>query len=111
MEWDRNAVATLYDRLRERRLEMKKERPTDRRNFSALWNRYLEGYGIVLLQSPAKSRFQSTIPALFGRLMDLINYENGLVRDALVVANPDRPHQYLVVPREAAEKILVLGMI
>jgi hypothetical protein len=111
MEWDRKSLLMLTDKFRERYYEMRKERPTDRRNFSVIWNRYLSSYGITLLQSPTKSKFRSDIPALLGRVMEVINYENDLVRDALIIGNPDRNSQYLLVPREAAQKILILGMI
>lgn len=111
MEWDKKSVLLLVDKFRERYYEMKKERNTDRLNFSAIWNRYLSSYGITLLQSPTRSKFRSDMPALFGRLMEMVNYENELVRDALIIMNPDRNSQYLIVPRETAQKILVLGLI
>lgn len=111
MEWDRKAVLMFYEKIRERHGEMKKERRTDRRNFSTIWNHYLSGYGITLLQAPSKSKFRSDMPSLFLRMMEVVNYENERVRDALIISNPDRAMQYLLVPREVAEKILILGMI
>lgn len=111
MEWDKKSMLLLGDKLRERYYEMKKEKSTDRKNFSVIWNRYLSSYGVTLLQSPSKSKFKSDIPALLGRIMEIVNYENDLLRDALIIGNPDRAHQYLIVPREVAQKILVLGMI
>lgn len=91
---------------------MQKERRTDRRNFSAVWNRYLETYGVSLLRTPeSKKGFRSGPLMMFNLLVDLVNHDNEKVADALMIPNPDRINQYLLVPRESAQKILVLGMI
>jgi len=109
MEWDKNALVRLYGLFHERHERMRSERKTDRKNLSALWNSYLSTYGVTLLRSDKKEVLVHG--EILRTLMDIINHRNDLVADALVIRNPDRPHQYLIVPRESAQKIIVLGMI
>ncbi len=49
--------------------------------------------------------------ALFNNLLNLINYNNEMVADSVIIDNPDRLGQYILLKREMAEKILLLGMI
>jgi hypothetical protein len=44
-------------------------------------------------------------------LIDMVNFRNGDISDALVIDNPDRPGQYILVQRDMAERIFVLGML
>lgn len=111
MDWNKKSVERVGILFSERWSAMRGERRTDRRNFSAIWNKYLEGYGVTLLVPPKDSKPYGHPTLLLRRLMDLINLQNERVSDALIVPNPDRHGQYLLVPREVAQKILVLGMI
>jgi hypothetical protein len=109
MEWDEKALIRLYGLFQERHERMKSERRTDRKNLSALWNSYLSTYGVTLLRSDKKEVVVQG--EILKTLMDIINHRNELVAEALVIRNPDRPLQYIIVPRESAQKIIVLGMI
>lgn len=109
MDWDNKALVRLYGLFRERHDQMRSEKNTDRKNLSAIWNSYLSTYGVTILRSDKK---QVMVHAdVLKTLVDIINRRNEIVSDALVIINPDRPNQYLIVPRESAQKIVVLGMI
>ena len=110
MNWDATAVARLSKALMQRYLEMVHDVRTDRRNFSALWNKVMESHGITVVRVTKESGGDSPI-SILKRMVHLVNYENEKVSDALVVPNPDRESQYLLVPRESASRILVLGMM
>jgi hypothetical protein len=112
MDWNQQSVAELSNTVRRRHAEMQRERNTDRRNFSVIWNKYLTIYGAVVLGVGRKDvKHDLPSSALFNNLLHLINYNNEMVADALIIDNPDRLGQYIVIKREMAEKILVLGMV
>ncbi len=106
MEWSRESIVQL-----EMIIGMK-EKNTDRRNFSVIWNKYLTIYGATVLGIHRKD-VKHTVPsvALFNNLLNLINYNNEMVADSVIIDNPDRLGQYILLKREMAEKILLLGMI
>ena len=108
MEWDNKALVRLYGLFHERHDRMRSEKRTDRKNLSVIWNSYLSTYGVTLLRSEKKVLSQGDI---LKKIVDIINHRNEVVSDALVILNPDRTNQYLIVPRESAQKIMVLGMI
>lgn len=112
MEWNSESIKNLGNIIREKHREMQAEKRTDRRNFSVIWNKYLTIYGCVILGIQRKD-VKHNLPsaALFTNLLNLINYNNELVADALVIDNPDRVGQYIVIKREMAEKILFMGMV
>lgn len=114
MDWDKKKLHDLEILFLRKHMEMRDGRKTDRRNFSAIWNRYLKNYGVVLLADGSLGGGRSIslrTNTLLSNLMDLVNYRNEEVSGALIVANPDRPGQYLVVQRDIAERIMVLGML
>ena len=49
-------------------------------------------------------------PLFVNDIVNLINFRNDEVSGSVCVRNPDRTSQFLLVPRDVAEKILVLGM-
>jgi hypothetical protein len=112
MEWNQQSVEDLKKIVRSRHREMQEDKGTDRRNFSVIWNRYLGAYGATVL-GISRRDVKHNVPsvALMSKLLNLINYNNEMVADALVIDNPDRLGQYILLKREMAEKILVLGMI
>ena len=112
MEWSTSSIIELKKILYARHREMKTAHKTDRRNFSAIWNRYLGVYGGVVLGVQRKDVVNNASNyALLQNLIGIINNRNELVAGALMIENPDRLGQFILMPRDSAEKILVLGMI
>lgn len=112
MEWNLQSIHVLEVTIKDRWALMVKELNTDRKNMSEIWNRHLASFGITLLRPktaafpPNRSRITWQIEAL----KNAINFRNDDVSDALCVSNPDRPGQFMFVPRDMAEKIIFLGM-
>lgn len=111
MEWDKKSVGLLSAAIRDAYNSRKMQARTDRMNFSAIWNKKLSEIGVTVLRAanPVTPRAGLVAP-MFQELVETVNYRNALVCDALMVPNPDRAHQFLLVPREVASKILVLGL-
>ena len=107
MEWTREDIVRLEKTIMERWFRFKKEKGTDRKNLSELWNLHVKNYGITGLRTKKRGKHESTTDK---DLIDAINFRNAMVADALCVRNPDRPEQYLFIPRDTATKILMLGM-
>ena len=112
MEWSRESIGQLETIIGMKHREMREEKNTDRRNFSVIWNKYLTIYGATVLGIQRKD-VKHNVPsvALFNNLLNLINYNNEMVADCVIIDNPDRLGQYILLKREMAEKILLLGMI
>ena len=112
MEWDTFSIIELKKVLYAKHREMRDSHKTDRRNFSAIWNRYLGVYGAVVLGIRKKDVVNNASShALLRNLIGIINDRNDLVAGALMIENPDRLGQFILIPRESAEKILVLGAV
>jgi len=114
MDWDKKQVAELRVLFLRKHAEMRLRHKTDRRNFSAIWNRYLKNYGVKLLCDGSRggsSSIATRAGTLLNNLIELVNYSNEDVSGALLLDNPDRPGQYLIVQRDIAERIMVLGML
>lgn len=111
MEWNKKSVESLEDLFLKKYFEMKEGSRTDRRNFSARWNKYLKGYEAEILHNFRLKGDRNGVSFTLGNLLDLVNYRNDVVSDALVIRNPDRIGQYILVPRGMAAKIMVLGML
>lgn len=112
MEWDQKGIEEISRLLRVKHREMLEGHKTDRRNFSAIWNRYLGVYGVTLLGVGRKDvKENAPSMALFINLVNMVNQRNDLVADALILDNPDRIGQFIVIKREMAEKILILGLV
>ena len=104
MEWNKENIRLLERAVAERHLSIEAERRTDRKNLSEIWNRHVAEIGISLIRQK-RDRVLSVRD-----IIDIINSRNPEVSDALCISNPDRHGQFLLVPRETAEKILALGM-
>lgn len=115
VEWDRDAVARLRGLFWRKHIEMRAKHKTDRRNFSAIWNRYLAGYDATLLGDKPSGKVSKSDEMVANRLLvslvNMVNFDNGKVASGLVIDNPDRPGQYIVLQREMAERIMVLGLL
>ena len=114
MEWNQDTISRVRAAFLDKYMSMKQEDRTDRANMSAIWNKYLKGYDIRVVRNHSR---QGKMGSNFGaqyvleNLIYFINFKNGDVADALIIENPDRLGQYMLVPRDKAEMILVLGMM
>lgn len=116
MEWNKNSVDLLEKKIRERHYKMGIELRTDRKNLSEHWNRHIEKhFGIRVINDitdvPNKVEGRAKTFAVLNKIINIINLDNDLIKNALVVRNPDRNNQYLIVSADIAEKILVFGML
>lgn len=126
MEWNREAILRLQSLFNEKHMRMRMERKTDRRNLSAMWNRYISMFDTRIVfdfkentrkQRPKNASYATLRQQEYAKVDDtlsnfikIINYHNIDVADSLVLRNPDRPGQYLLIKRDMAERVLVLGM-
>jgi len=108
MEWNKDDIKVLEEAVFSRHAAFRGENKTDRKNLSELWNRHVRQIGVTGVRPP-KNRKKS-VGITVHDLVDIINFRNSEVSDALCVRNPDRPDQYLLIPRDIASKILMLGM-
>lgn len=106
---DKSSIQALENLLSERWTKLKNERRTDRKNLSELWNLYLKGMDIAFVRVKANTKIGGQLFVL-NELIKIINFRNDEVAGRLIVPNPDRSGQYLLIPLDVAEKILVLGM-
>jgi hypothetical protein len=111
MEWGRREVDQLNVVFRKKFLEMKISHNTDRANFSAIWNRYLGNYGASVFSKEKLRGGALDGWRLFSKLIDIVNFDNERVSGCLVLENPDRAGQYILIRRDVAERIMVLGML
>jgi hypothetical protein len=115
MEWNQETLGRVNLLFREKWISMRMEIKTDRSNMSAIWNKYLNKYDVTIIREepmlsclrPKPREVRVGVPDL----VRLINFKNEEVAGRLMIGNPDRPGQWLLVPREIAERILVFGMI
>lgn len=111
MEWDKKAISVLTDMVTKKWTEIGLSHKTDRRNRSAIWNKYLDEMGISLVRQTRYPDHKMSMAIMMQLVLDTINHQNEKVSDAIIIGNPDRRGQFLLVPREVASRILVLGMI
>jgi hypothetical protein len=116
MEWDKKSIERLTVLFMERWTSMNIELRTDRKNLSCHWNRYLKQYEarVIRFNDRRLDTDQSAYTAMkrqFNGLIDLINFKNDEVSNGLVISNPDRHGQHILISRDMAERILVFGMI
>ena len=102
--WDAQSISVLEKTMLDRYIKFKMERLTDPKNLSVLWNFHLKELGITGVRPKGKR------PLFVNDIVNLINFRNDEVSGSVCVRNPDRTSQFLLVPRDVAEKILVLGM-
>lgn len=126
MDWTQEAIRNLQSLFNKKFMEMQLARKTDRRNLSAIWNRYIANYGVRIVfdfreNTRKPRRATSSVTSMqqhYAKLDDtlsnfisVINHNNIDVVGSLVLKNPDRHTQYLLIKRDMAERILVLGML
>ena len=108
MEWTRQEITLLEEAVSKRYQEFRKEKKTDRKNLSELWNRHILQIGVTGIRPKKKSVLSERITVV--DLIDVINFRNAEVTDALCIRNPDREGQCLLLSRDIAGKIIMLGM-
>jgi len=108
--WDEKTVTQISNLFKIKFHEFLISQKTDRKNRSALWNKYLEHYECKIVRSPRNDDRNREV-LLLRTFLQMINHDNQVLVDSIVINNPDRPGQYLVIKRDVAERILVLGMI
>jgi len=108
MEWTVQELQVLQDAVFKRYREFRVEKSTDPKNLSELWNRHVIQVGITGIRPKGKSPRHKLLAA--SDIIEVINFRNSEVSDALCIMNPDRPGQFLLVPREKASVIVMLGM-
>jgi hypothetical protein len=124
MEWNEDIVAKLNglfeDKYKEKFVNFSwtansstQNYPIDRKNRSALWNKYLKNYDCKVIRNdiPGKKTNLRANEVLLSNIFNLINFQNELIANGLIIRNPDRFGQYILIPRDIAERILVLGMM
>lgn len=104
--WDKKTIDQLFDLLNLSFLKFRERHKTDRQNLSALWNKHLGDFGISCVRP---NNPKGAVVVTLRDFIALINHRNSDVSDAVCVANPDRQGQFLLVPRDIASKIIVLG--
>lgn len=116
MEWNEDIVEKLSAAFQEKHKQMFDRTTIDRKNRSALWNKYIKNYECEIIRNdvflPGKQMIhRSDIVKWEKNLIDLINFKNNLVANSLIIPNPDRYGQYILISRDMAERILAIGMI
>jgi len=116
MEWNEQSLRVLTKLFLDKYVAIHDERMTDRLNRSLIWAKYLSSYGAVVIRDepgPKKPQRRPNVSAgnTLQNLVDLVNFSNESVAGALLIRNPDRAGQYILVPRDMAERIMVLGML
>lgn len=118
MEWTSAHLDKLESLFKEKYREMfsvdSSKTSWDRKNRSAVWNKYLKNYDAKLIRNDVPGKKTAALRSneiVIKNLIDLINFKNDVVTNGVVLSNPDRYGQYLCLPRDIAERILVFGMI
>jgi hypothetical protein len=118
------ALKTKYVELS---MKLSMESRGDRANVSASWNAYIKGLGGFVVRGKGVThrtvkrivggkvedvsrRKDADTNAIFKELVDLLNFKNESVSDKVMVANPDRLGQWLLIPSDVVERALVLGL-
>lgn len=115
MEWNSDIIEKLNMVFQEKYNSMFNNREMfDRKNRSALWNKYIKNYECRLVRNDEPGKKNHAVRSqeiLSKNLIDLINFKNEEVTKGLIIRNPDRIGQYLLISRDMAERILAIGMI
>jgi len=115
MDWNQETVEKLSVLFHKKFHELFDKKWVDRKNRSAIWNKYIKNYNCKVVRNDIpKIMEKSDVRAsevVLQNILKLINYSNESIADHLVFRNPDRYGQWILIPRDVAERILVLGMM
>ena len=122
MEWTRQDIKILEEAVFNRYDAFLEEHRTDRKNLSELWNRHILQIGVTGIRPKKKGKGKIVSKVMIAPppceyvaftahdIVDVINFRNSEVSDALCIRNPDRTEQFLLLSRDVASKIVMLGM-
>lgn len=109
MDWNKDSLDRLSLVLQESWEKLRREKRTDRANLSHHWNLKLRGLDAeVVRHKSSLGGYNPTLMVL--EFIKIVNERNELVSDSVCVVNPDRPDQFLLIKRDVASKILMLGL-
>lgn len=117
MEWNDSTVEKLSIAFHDKYKSMfgdVYQQNIDRKNRSALWNKYIKHYDCKVIRNDVPGKKSHAVRAqevVVGNLIRAINFNNESVTNSLVIRNPDRYGQYILISRDMAERILAIGMI
>lgn len=114
MEWNEDIVEKLSAAFQEKHKQMFDRTNIDRKNRSALWNKYLKNYDCKVIRNDVPGKNNHNVrhgEILLQNLVKTINFQNNLVANSLIIPNPDRYGQYILISRDMGERILAIGMI
>jgi hypothetical protein len=106
MEWNQELIDRIFAIFKEK---WQTFAGLDRKNRSARWNAYLKQLGCNLAHDLSKRRVEGPTTTM-NDLVRLINLRNSEVADGILISNPDRAFQFIVLSRDLAERCLMLGM-
>jgi hypothetical protein len=106
MEWNQELIDRIFAIFQEKWRTFADQ---DRKNRSAKWNAYLKQLGCNLAHDLSKRRREGP-ETVMNDLVRLINFRNSEVADGILIRNPDRAFQFIVLSRDLAERCLMLGM-
>ena len=110
MDWNKESLERLSLALQESLDRLRSEKRTDRGNLSRIWNLKLQGLDAEIVRHRHLSGEAYNPNLMVSELIRTINERNDLVSDSVCVENPDRPNQWILMKRDVASKILMLGM-
>jgi hypothetical protein len=113
MIWDESTIEKLSAAFQEKHKQMFDRTSIDRKNRSALWNKYIKNYECKIIRNdvPGKSQVLRNSDIVIKNMVNLVNFRNDWLANSLVIPNPDRYGQWIIVSRDMAERILAIGMI
>lgn len=110
MDWNKDSLERLSVSLQESWDRLRREKRTDRANLSRIWNLKLAAVGAEVVRHRHLKSGACNPSLMISEFIKLINERNELVSDSVCVGNPDRPSQWIVMKRDVAGKILLLGL-
>jgi hypothetical protein len=105
------AVQVFKDKHLEIQGRLFKERRGDRANVSAAWNKYVKELNGTIIRGKRHGGPSVGYHAgLVTEMQDLINFKNERVSGSVILPNPDRAYQFMLIPRDVVDVALVLGL-
>jgi hypothetical protein len=110
MDWNKDSLERLDLVLQEAWERLRLEKRTDRGNLSHLWNLKLTGVGAEVVRHRQLKSGAYNPGLMVSEFVRLMNERNDLVSDSVCVMNPDRAGQFVLMKRDVASKIMMLGL-
>jgi hypothetical protein len=110
MEWTDVSLLRLSKLLEDAWKKLWEEKNTDRQNMSHIWNAKLKSVGAEVVRHKYIRNGAYNPTLMLAEFVKLINGRNDLVTDSVCLNNPDRPGQFIVMKRDVAWKVMMLGL-